>query len=161
MLSKFSQLRECTKAKVLVHRVRQLLVDSNRVFIEHAVAQSEGDGLQLYDRVLCNAVNTVDATQEDPLFSTGILTQKAINSDEITYSSFDNGEVEEILPASIERIVFHKGDAVYALNTTAGKFEHGKFSHFEHCKERELKKDLEGYRPHLVCVVHFEEKKYP
>ena len=156
---KIQSIARMYQSKVLVHRVRQLLVDSNRAFVEHAVEQSESDGLQLYDRVLCNAVNTVDATQEDPLFSTGILTQKAINSDKITYSVlFDHGEVEEILPASIERIVFHKGDAVYALNTTTGKFDYGKFSHFEHCKERELKKDLEDYWPRVVCVVHFEQK---
>ena len=35
--------------------------------------------------MLCNAVNTVDATQEDP-FLDRYLNAKAINSDETTYS---------------------------------------------------------------------------
>lgn len=144
------------QSKVIVQRVRQLLAESNEEFLEHTTMQSEDDGLQLYDRVLCNAVNSVDAMQEDSLFSTGILTQKSVNSDKITYSVlFDHGEVEEILPASIERIVFHKGDAVYARNTITGKLDYGKFSHFEHLKGKEVKKELEGSRSNVVCVVHF------
>jgi hypothetical protein len=152
--------------KRIVHNVRQLLKESNEAFvIENKTKQEyQTNGLEDYDRILCSNINMYDATNERYKYSSGVLLNKTINDHNLTCTvMFDNGTFEEILPASIERIVYRKGDIVYGLNKKSNNYERGIFSHFtleKNDKEGEVKgSEQNSDAIKATCVIHFERKK--